>query len=115
MNTDDLITMLATAPAAEGARAPACRFVAAIGWGALGATLLMAIFLGVRHDLEDVVSRPMFWVKLGYVLSLAAAGLFALSRLSKPGAGVARAALGLAAPVVLMWSIAATELTAADP
>src|SRR4029078_11638084 len=46
---------------------------------------------------------------------LAAAGLFALSRLAKPGAGVSRAALGLAAPVLLMWSIPQIELTAAYP
>ena len=75
----------------------------------------MAILLGVRHDLADAVSRPMFWVKLGYVLSLAAAGLFALSRLSRPGARLAGVRLSLAAPVLLMWLIAAIEVTAADP
>jgi len=115
MKTDDLVTMLATGPAAGIAHAPTYRFIAAIGWGALGAALLMAILLGVRHDLADAVSRPMFWVKLGYVVSLAAAGLFALSRLSRPGVRVAGAAFGLAAPVLLMWLIAAIELTAADP
>jgi len=115
MKTDDLVTMLATGPAVEIAGAPTYRFVAAIGWGALGATLLMAIVLGVRHDLADAVSRPMFWVKLAYVVSLAAAGLFALSRLSRPGARLAGAWLGVSAPVLLMWSIAAIELTAAAP
>jgi hypothetical protein len=114
MKTGDLVTMLATGPAGI-AKAPTCRFVAAIGWGGLGATLLMAILLGVRHDLADAVWRPMFWVKLGYVVSLAAAGLLALSRLSRPGVRVAGAAFGLAAPVLLMWLIAAIELTAAHP
>ena len=36
MNTDDLVTMLATGPGM--ANAPTYRFVAAIAWGALGAT-----------------------------------------------------------------------------
>ena len=115
MKTNDLVTMLATGSAAGIENAPTYRFVAAIGWGALGATLLMAILLGVRHDLADAVSRPMFWVKLGYVVSLAAAGLFALARLSRPGTRLGGAGLGVAAPVLLMWSLAAIELTAADP
>jgi hypothetical protein len=115
MNTDDLITMLAAGPAPGIANAPAYRFVAGIGWGGLGATVLMALFLGVRHDLAAAVSQPMFWIKLGYVVSLAPAGLFVLSRLSRPGARVAAGALGLAVPVLLMWSIAAIQLTAADP
>src|SRR5689334_20080895 len=110
MNTDDLITMLAAGPAPGIANAPTYRFAAGTGWGALGATLLMALFLGVRHDLADAVSQPMFWVKLGYVVSLATAGLFILSRLSRPGARVAACTLGLAVPVLLMWSIAAIEL-----
>jgi len=115
MNTDDLVTMLARGPGAESTNNPEYRFFAAIGWGALGATLLMAMLLGVRHDLADAVSRTMFWVKLGYVVSLAAAVLFALSRLSRPGARVAGAALGVAAPILLIWSIAAIELAAAEP
>jgi hypothetical protein len=75
----------------------------------------MAILLGVRHDLADAVSRPMFWIKLGYVVSLAAAGLFALSRLSRPGASLAGATLGLAAPVLLMWTLGAIALMGAVP
>jgi len=114
MKTNDLVTMLATGPAPGNAHAPTYRFVAAIGWGALGASLLMAILLGVRHDFADAMLRPMFWVKLAYVISLATAGLLALSRLSRPGARLAGAGLALATPVLLMWSIAAIELAAVD-
>ena len=114
MKTDQLITMLATGPEAGSADAPTQRYVAAIGWSAFGATLLMALLLGVRHDLADAVSRPMFWIKLGYVLSIAAASLLALSRLARPGADLAGTGIGIATPVLVMWTIAAIALTGAD-
>jgi hypothetical protein len=115
MKTDDLITMLATGAGAVNANAAIQRHVAAIGWGAFGAALLMAILLGVRHDLADAVSQPMFWIKLGYVVCLGAAGVFALARLSRPGASLAGVALAVAAPVLVMWTVAALALTGADP
>jgi hypothetical protein len=115
MRTDDLVTMLATGVDAVPSGAATYRHAAAIGWGALGATLLMAILLGVRHDLAEAAALPMFWVKLGYVACLAAAGLLALSRLSRPGASLAGIAPALAAPVVQMWANAAIALDAAEP
>jgi RNA polymerase sigma-70 factor (ECF subfamily) len=115
MKTDDLVTMLATGAGAVNPNAAIHRYVTAIGWGAFGATLLMAILLGVRHDLAEAVVQPMFWIKLGYVVCLALASLFALSRLARPGVSLAGVVLVLAAPVLLMWTLAAIELTGADP
>lgn len=115
MKTEDLVTMLATNAGPVDMGAWRRRYVTAIGWGAFGATLLMAILLGVRHDLVQVVSQPMFWVKLGYVVCLAFAGMLAVSRLSRPGLSLAGVVLALAAPVLLMWIVAASALTGANP
>ena len=61
MKTDDLITMLASGAEAAEPHALERRFTIALGWGAFGATLLMAIMLGVRPDLSEAVRLPMFW------------------------------------------------------
>ena len=114
MKTDDLVTMLATGSGAVESDAMARRYVAAIGWGAFGATLLMAILLGVRQDLDQAALQPMFWVKLGYVACLAMASLFALSRLSRPGLSLAGVVPALAAPLVLIWILAVIALTGAS-
>ena len=57
----------------------------------------------------------MFWVKVGFVTCLAAGSLFAVLRLSRPGAKTnwVPAALGL--PVLGMWAIAAFTLIEAEP
>jgi hypothetical protein len=115
MKTDDLVSMLATGAGPVEAHAAARRYALAIGWGALGATLLMAIMLGVRHDLSRAIELPMFWVKLGYVLSLAVAGVRAAARLSVPGARLGRLRGALAVPVVAMWALGAVVLLGAPP
>ena len=115
MKTDELVTMLATGASAVDSGDGTRRLVTAIGWGAFGATLLMAVMLGVRHDLGSVVARPMFWVKSIYVVCLACASVYAVARLSRPGLSLSGVALALAAPVLLMWTIAALVLTGAHP
>ena len=115
MKTDDLVTMLATGAEPVEVDAMARRYAMAIGWGALGAMLLMAIMLGVRQDLGRAALEPMFWVKLGYVTCLAAAGLFALSRLSLPGLSLAGVAPTLATPLFLIGLLAVIALSAANP
>ena len=115
MKTDELVTMLATNARPVDVAAGTRRLVTAIGWGAFGATLLMSIMLGVRHDLVAVVTRPMFWAKSAYVLCLALASLYAVARLSRPGLKLAGVAFALAVPVLLMWTLAAFVLTLANP
>lgn len=115
MKTDDLVTMLATGAGPVDSSAATRRYVTAIGGGAFGATLLMAILLGVRHDLVEVVFHPMFWVKLGYVVCLALASLYAVSRLSRPGVSLTGVGLALGAPVLMMWTMAAIVLIVANP
>ena len=113
MRTDELVTMLAAGAGAVEPGATARRYTVALGWGAFGATLLMAIVLGVRPDLAEAARLPMFWVKLAFPASLATGALYAAARLSQPGVPLARVPAALAAPVLAMWLLAALVLATA--
>ena len=115
MKTDDLATLLATGVDGVEPDAMARRYATAIGWGAFGSTLLMAILLGVRDDLSHAALQPMFWAKLGYVISLAMASLFVLSRLARPGMSMAGVSPALAAPLILIWALAVIALIGTSP
>ena len=115
MKTGDLVAMLATGAGAVPAGAAFRRCLTALGWGALGAALLMALLLDARGDLAAAVLLPMFWVKLAFVACLAAASLVAVLRLSCPGLRLEWVPGALAAPVLAMWLLAALVLVRADP
>ena len=115
MKTDDLITMLASSAEAAEPHALERRFTIALGWGAFGATLLMAIMLGVRPDLSEAVRLPMFWVKLAFPAALLAGALLAASRLARPGVRLGRVPAAIAAPVLAMWLLAVVALLSAAP
>lgn len=115
MKTDDLVVMLATGAGEVAPNAAPRRFAIAVGWGALGAALLMGVLLGVRRDLGAALLMPMFWVKIAFVACLAAAGFIAVLRLSRPGLRLAWVPGALAAPVLAMWVLAASVLMRADP
>src|SRR5256885_10469552 len=85
MRTDELVTLLATGAGAVEPDVTARRYATALGWGAFGATLLMAIMLGVRPDIDAAARLPMFWIKLGFPASVAVASLLVGSRPSPPG------------------------------
>ena len=114
MKTDELVNMLASGAGAVQPHAAARRYASAIGSGALGAALLMALLLGVRHDLAQAVLLPMFWVKVAFVASLAAVSLVGAMRLSRPGLRLAWLPAALAAPVLAIWILAALALLRAD-
>jgi hypothetical protein len=115
MKTEELVTMLAKGAAAVDTDSGERRYATAIGWGALGATLLMAILLGVRHDLAQAILLPMFWVKLAYAGCLALASVLAATRLSLPGTRLGALPVALAAPMLAMWALAAVVLLRANP
>jgi hypothetical protein len=115
MRTDELVTLLATSAGAVESGVAARRYAFALGWGAFGATLLMAILLGVRPDLDAAAKLPMFWIKLALPMSLVAASLFAASRLSRPGARLRWVPGALAAPLVAIWLLAAYVLLGVPP
>ena len=110
MKTDELVTMLAAGAGAVEPGATARRYASALGWGAFGATLLMAIVLGVRPDLAQAARLPMFWLKLAFPACVAAGALYAVARLSRPGVQLGSVSAALAAPVLAMWLLAAFVL-----
>ena len=113
MKTDDLITMLASDAGAVAPRVWQLRYALALGAGLIGAGLLMVLLLGVRPDIADAVRLPMFWVKLAFPAALAAGALLAAVRLSRPGVAIGRAGAMLAAPVLVIWVLAALALLGA--
>lgn len=115
MKTDDLISLLATGADAVDPHVAANRFSLAIGAGVAGAALLMATLLRVRPDLVEAASQPMFWVKVGFVAGLMISGLFAVSRLSRPGAALGLVPQTIVALVLVMWAIATYTLSTALP
>ena len=115
MKTDDLVAMLAAGAAPVEPRATARRYGAALGWGAFGSTLLMALLLGVRPDLTEAARLPMFWLKLVFPLGIAGAALLAAMRLSRPGVGLGAVPGGLAALVLVIWLLALGEYIDAAP
>ena len=115
MKTEQLITMLAGGAEVVEPHALRRRYALALGWGAFGTTLLMAILLGVRPDIADAARLPMFWMKLAFPAALAAGALLATLRLSRPGARLGRVPAAMAAPVLAVWLLAATLLLSAAP
>ena len=115
MKTEDLVTMLATGHITVEENAAARRYATAIGWGAFGATLLMAVVLGVRADLAAAAELPMFWVKILFSGALTLASIVIALRLSQPGARLAPGAVALGAPILGMWILAAVTLARAQP
>ena len=114
MKTDDLTNLLATGSGAVDARSPTYRSAAAVALGMLVSALLMTVLLGVRHDLASAVARPMYWLKLGYVVFLSVASLYVVSRLARPGSRLFGATIVLAVPVLAIWGLAGFEFAAAD-
>lgn len=116
MKTDDLVLLLARGEGPVPRHVAARRYAAAIVVGAVAAGALMLGLLVVRPDLGEAVRLPMFWAKIAFVASLAAASLRAVARLSQPGARIdARLAVALAVPVLAMWALAAVVLARAEP
>lgn len=107
--------MLASGAEAVEPHALRRRYVTALGWGAFGVTLMMALWLGVRPDMVKAAALPMFWMKLAYPGVLLAGALLAVLRLSRPGAQLGPAPLVMAAPVLAMWLMAAWILIQAAP
>lgn len=110
MNTNDLIAALATgASPIDGARVDRHFYVKLAG-GAVAAVAAMLLLIDPRPDLAEASALPMFWVKLLFPASLAAAALLGLRRLSYPGMRLGRVPAALALPVALVWLLAGLAL-----
>ena len=115
MKTDDLINLLATGVEPVEPLSAERRYAKAISLGLAAATLLMLATLHLRSDLADAMLQSMFWIKLGFVGSLACAGGFASLRLAKPGAPTRPITALFITPVFLMWALATLVLAGTAP
>jgi len=108
MKTSELIAALAAADSAPVRPAvPAGRLAPAALAGAVVAGVALALWLGIQ-PLAPAMHASWFWMKAGYSLAAALAGLLWLHRLARPGAR-----LGVAGGVVCAVALAAIWMMAA--
>lgn len=115
MRTDELVAMLASGATPVQPGMSARRFRSGLGWGLFGSTLLMALVLGVRPDIDDAAQLPMFWLKLSFPLAVAAIALPMAERLARPGMRTGRLPLLLGLLLAAVWALAAFVLLDAPP
>ena len=115
MRTDELIERLAAEPATGVADGVPARLGAAAAFGAVGAAVLMLIWLHPRPDLAQAVGQAHFWLKMTYSLVLALAGYLMIERMARPaGDGRRGLVLGLAA-LAILGLLGGYQLIAAAP
>lgn len=115
MRTDDLVLLLARDAQPVAAGAAVRRIALAIFAGWAGAAVIMAWRLGLSPEFPTAMRLPMFWVKAGFVGAILAVSAAAARRLGTPGAPTRGMLLALAAPVAVLWLIAAAVLLQAPP
>lgn len=116
MKTDELVALLAKDAGPVAPNATARRFTTALGWGAFGTSLAMAVTMGVRPDIAEAVSLPMFWMKLVFPSSIAIAMYYAATRLARPGVRLGRVpGTMLVAMLAAVWLLALVTLFNAAP
>jgi hypothetical protein len=115
MKTEDFISILATGAAPVNSTAVASRFAWGLGCGLMGAILLMALVFGVRNDIAQAATLPMFWAKVLVPAMGALTALPLTMRLSCPGRPSGPAPLVLAALLLLAWGSAGAALLDVPP
>ena len=115
MKTDDLINMLASGPDVSAPQLPVRHFALLIAAGMLASTGIMLITLGLRPNMAELAMLPQFWIKMAFVIALAAIGWMTVVRLSKPGVRTNMLPTLIAAPIALIWIAAVASLMHAAP
>lgn len=115
MRTDDLVDLLAAEVTPVAPQATARCLGQAMLAGVPLAMALMLLFFGVRPDLAEVITSPMFWTKVLFALSVGVSGYVTLQRLARPGVAAGLAWLGVVVPVLVIWGLALLAWHAADP
>lgn len=113
MKTDDLIDLLAAGNTPVDRAALLRNGVLALGAGLAVAAAVMVLQLGLRPDLAQAATLPMFWIKQGFPMLMAAGALIAALRLGRPGRGAGYAPVFAAFPLIAMWLFAAAVLAGA--
>lgn len=115
MNTEDLISVLATDVQPVPRHAVGNRYAVTLVPGVAVACLLMLSLFGLRPDLSEAARLPLFWVKLGFVACLVWASLITTLRLSRPGRRPGWVPIAGLLTVVVIWVMAGTTLAGAAP
>jgi hypothetical protein len=115
MKTDELVALLAKDADPVAPKATARRFAKALGWGMFGTSLAMAMMMGVRPDIAEAVTLPMFWMKLAFPSLVAITSCYAATRLARPGVRLGRAPGALATLLAVVWLLAIVTLLNAAP
>lgn len=113
MRTDDLIDLLARHEPARPPRRGVSALLLSLALAVPAATLLMALLLGINPQLRAYLALPMFWVKAGFGLALAACAALLVLRLARPGVRAGAARYAPAVPVLGLWLLALAALAAA--
>jgi hypothetical protein len=115
MKTDDMILMLAANVTPVDRGILARRYHWALLLGGLGSVLLMSMVYGIRPDIAMMLATPLFWAKLAFPTSMAAAALLAAVRLSHPGMPVGRRGWWLlGVPIAIVWGASVVVLLLAS-
>jgi hypothetical protein len=113
--SDDLIGRLAAdvRPVPRGAMAG--RLLLALGASVAVAMFLMLLWIGPRSDLATAWTDPIFWIKFGYALLLAAGGFWAVERLARPGGSMRGAAIAIVATFVAAGVLGIAQMMLSPP
>jgi hypothetical protein len=103
MKTDTLISLLAAGVTPVDRHVVVRRLTWALVAGTLGAALFVVLCYGIRPDIREMLTTPLFWAKMAFPTCLAVGALAVTLRLSRPGTAVGRAWAGLAFPVAVSW------------
>jgi hypothetical protein len=112
VNTEELVSLLASQAEPVDVGAGVRQLALALGLAILCAVGLTALLLGLNPALLQDATRPMFWAKEFFCLTLSAAGVITVLRLGRPGRPMGGAPIGIAAPLVAMWLLSAVVLFA---
>jgi hypothetical protein len=113
VKTNDLVAHLAQD--AGPARAIAPTLALGLGFGAFVSLVLMLALLGLRPDMATAIATPMFWMKLGYAVALAAVALPLVLTLARPTGYVTRLAWLFLLPIGVLALMAAWRVMNAPP
>jgi hypothetical protein len=111
MKTDDFISLLATGVTPVSQATLARRFCIALLFGVVGTTVMVASVFGIRPDLAQVSTTPMFWAKVALPLCLMIGSLLVSTRLARPGVAAGKRWVLVGLPVAVVWIAASYLLT----
>ena len=89
--------------------------VRAAGVGAAVSLVLVLGVLGMRPDIVHALNTPIFWIKLLYVLTVGAIGLWLVERLSRPDGATQGRSRWLLIPIAAILCLAVAQLAPASP